>query len=81
MGNAIEKNQLKKLKPFYRVFCFFISICSFIGLLGAITFGAKESPLGALLASLVPLTLLYVCVPVIFTGYPPKRLQWTMSKR
>lgn len=80
MSNLIDKNQVKKLKTSYRVFSFFICFCSVIALFGVLTFGTQENLVGGLLAALVPLTLLYLCVPIVFTGYPPRTLMWTMGK-
>lgn len=81
MSFVVEKIQVKKIKGTYRAFCFFICICSVIGFFGALTFGTKESLIGGLAASIVPLILMYVCVPIAFKGYPPKILMWTLESK
>ena len=73
------KYSRKKVKVFYRVLCFFISFLSLIALFGAIFFGIKDSLIGGLVASLVPLGLIYVCVPILLVGYPPRPLLWIIK--
>ncbi|MCE9687666.1 hypothetical protein LZP73_15870 [Shewanella sp. AS16] len=81
MSYFIEKNQVQKIKTFYRVFCFFICLCSLLGLFGALAFGTRENLVGGLVAALVPALLLYICLPIVFSGYPPKFLMWTLGKK
>ena len=81
MSYLVDKNQVKRIKGTYRVFCSFICICSLIGLFGALVFGTQDSLLSGLAAALVPLVLLYVCVPIVFSGYPPKILMWTLGEK
>ncbi|MCU7951914.1 MAG: hypothetical protein KZQ64_00640 [gamma proteobacterium symbiont of Bathyaustriella thionipta] len=81
MSFLVNKNKVKKIKTTYRVFCFFISFFSLIGLFGALTFGIQDNVVGGLTASLVPIVLLYVCLPIVFVGYPPKILMWTLGKK
>lgn len=81
MSYFVEKNQVKKIKTFYRVFCFLICLCSLLGLLGALAFGVKENLVSGLAAALVPVLLLYICLPIVFTGYPPNFLMWTLGKK
>ena len=77
----INKNDVKKINCFYRSTCGIVSICSIIALLGSLFFGFKDSILVGALGASVSIFMLYICIPILFTGYPPKFLYWTMDKK
>ena len=82
MSNLIEKNQVKKLTVGYRILACFISICCLLAILGIIVFGLDEELTIARIAMcLMPVVLLYMSIPIVFTGYPPKFLFWTMGRK
>ncbi len=81
MNYYVDKSQVKKIKTFYRVLSLFVSLCALLALFSILAFGMKESLVGGLTASLVPIVFLYVCVPIVFSGYPPKFLMWTLGKK
>lgn len=81
MSYFVDKHQVKKIKTFYRALCIFVSLCALLALFSILAFGVKESLVGGLAASLVPIVFLYICIPIAFTGYPPKILMWTLGAK
>lgn len=75
----VEKCDVQPIKMVYRVLCSFVCFFSMIALFGALAFGAQEHLVGGIAASLVPLALLYVGLPIVLGGYPPKILMWTLA--
>ena len=66
----------------YRILACLILICSVLGLLGIVLFGTEQDlQIEAIPMVIAPLVLVYVTIPIVFTGYAPKLLRWTMGKR
>lgn len=81
INTKLEKRNVKKLGVFYRSLAFFLVIISLPSLL-ILPFVAFEGGFAfyKLAIFLAPLLILYVSVPVLLTGYPPKMLLWTSDK-
>lgn len=80
MSLQIDKCEVKPIRTTYRVLCFFVCFFALIALFGSLVFGTQEHLAGGIAASLVPLALLYVGLPIVLFGYPPKILMWTLDK-
>ncbi|GAA5442868.1 hypothetical protein Misp06_01043 [Microbulbifer sp. NBRC 101763] len=82
MSNFIGKDQVNKLTAGYRILSFFISVFCLLAVLSILFFGRDEEiTVPFLIISAMPVVLLYVCIPIVFTGYPPKLLRWAMGKK
>lgn len=79
MSFSIDKSDVKKIKGTYRVFSLFICVILLICLAGTFAFGAKENLLAAIGVSMIFLLMLYVLIPIVARGYPPKFLMWTLG--
>lgn len=78
----LDKNEVQKISAGYRILCFFVALLCFIALMGVLAFGRDEGvSIGIVLVSLAPVLLLYIFVPIIFTGYPPRLLRWALGKK
>ncbi len=79
MANEIEAS---KIGAGYRILCFFGAFIAIIGLMGAAAFGRNEGiSMSIILVCLGPALLLYIFIPIIFTGYPPRLLRWAQDRR
>lgn len=70
----------KKISSFYRALCLCICLVCVFGLFGILAFGMRENLEGTLGASLIPIGILYICVPIVRSGYPPRFLMWTLER-
>ena len=78
----LDRSDVRKIGAGYRFLSFFISLCCVMALMGVIAYGRDEGvTIGIVLISLAPLLLLYVFVPIVVSGYPPRILLWVTGKR
>lgn len=78
----LDKDKVQKVGVGYRVLCVFLALLCLVALIGALAFGREEGiSISFALVSLAPVLLLYIFLPIIFTGYPPRILRWTLGKK
>jgi len=78
---VLNKKEVKKVKAFYRGLSFFICLILLMCIAGLLVFGFKEN-LFSTLGILAPLLfMLYVLVPIVVWGYPPKFLLWVLDAK
>lgn len=78
---AIDRNMLEKLSPLMRTLCAIICLASIAAAVSAVAFGLRESVAFVSIALIVASVFLYVCAPIVVSGYPPKLLLWTMDRK
>ena len=77
----LDRSDVKKTGVACRALSFFISLCAAVGLAGVAAFGFEDGITPDILfVASVPLLLLYVCLPIFLSGYPPKALLWMSDK-
>lgn len=76
-----EKDEVEKIKPFYRCLCLFLCICQVLALVGVLIFGIKEDLIASLLYMAFVLGSMYVSGLIVIKGYPPKFLMWTLAPK
>jgi len=76
------KDEYVKVKTSYRVLASLMCLFNvFVSLSIFVFVDFKEIDLKYLPFLLVPIVFFYICVPITFTGYPPKTLFWMLEKR
>ncbi len=80
MKFRIEESDFKKIRTSYRAFSFFICIILLVCLVGILAFGLKDNLFASISASLILILMLFVLVPIVKNGYPPKVLLWTLDR-
>ena len=81
MINSIKNDDTVKLGMGYRVLSSLISICSLLAIFSILLFGREESvTIASVAISLMPVVLLYICVPIVITGRPPKLFRWAARR-
>lgn len=78
---TVERWMVERLSPLFRALCGIICLVCIVALIGVLLFAFRESIAFSLLASFMLIFLLYLCASIVFSGYPPRFLLWTLNRK